>query len=42
MEIDLTVKYYTKHTYGADNAKKLITYNKQEAVEDYTSDTTVM
>ena len=22
MEIDLTVKYYTKHRYGAGNAKK--------------------
>ena len=47
METDLTVKYYTKHRYGAGNAKKttlpmLWPIKTQETVEDYTSDATLM
>ena len=46
MENDLTVKYYTKHRYGAGNAKKtklpMAIFLNRKLQEDYTFGTTVM
>ena len=46
MENDLTVKYYTKHRYGAGHTKKKyiwqIEKKTQETVEEYTSDPRLM